>query len=81
MKISDYLRTKDSSEIDLLIELNGVIHPLEIKKTAHPTKKDIRHFHLLQKNSGKIASGGVICLCKYLLPLDEYNYSIPVGIL
>ncbi|MDP8220832.1 MAG: ATP-binding protein [Candidatus Stygibacter frigidus] len=76
-----YLRTKDGSEIDLLIELNGVIHPLEIKKTAHPTKNDIRHFHLLQKNGGKIAPGGVICLCKHLLPIDENNYSIPVGIL
>ena len=76
-----YLRTKDGNEIDLLIEFNGVLHPIEIKKTTHPTKKDIRHFHLLQKNGGKIASGGVICLCKYLLPLDEYNYSIPIGIL
>jgi len=76
-----YLRTKDGSEIDLLIELNGVIHPLEIKKTAHPTKNDIRHFHLLQKNGGKIAPGGVICLCKHLLPLNENNYSIPIGIL
>ncbi len=76
-----YLRTKDGNEIDLLIELNGVIYPLEIKKTTHPAKNDIRHFHLLQKNGCITATGGVICLCKHLIPLDENNYSIPVGIL
>lgn len=76
-----YLRTKDGSEIDLLIELNGVIYPLEIKKTTHPSKNDIGHFHLLQKNGCNTATGGVICLCKHLLPIDEKNYSIPIGII
>ncbi len=75
-----YLRTKDGNEIDLLIELNRKLHPIEIKKTAQPTKKDIRHFHLIQKNGGIAGAGGVICLCQKLLPIDAMNYSIPIGV-
>jgi predicted AAA+ superfamily ATPase len=74
-----YLRTKDGSEIDLMIDLNGRMYPLEIKKTAQPTKNDIKHFHLIQKNGEHMGSGGVICLCRKLLPININNYSIPIG--
>jgi len=75
-----YLRTKDGGEIDLLIQINGDTYPLEIKKTTNPTKKDIRQFHLLQKAGITPSFGGVICLCKQLLPLDAKNNAIPVSL-
>jgi hypothetical protein len=40
-------RDKDQKEIDLLLEQNGVLHPIEIKKSANPGKDAMRHFSVL----------------------------------
>lgn len=34
-----YYRDHDAKEIDLIIEADGKLHPLEIKKTATPAEK------------------------------------------
>lgn len=36
-----YYRDNKAKEIDVFIEENGRIHPLEIKKSANPEKKEI----------------------------------------
>ncbi len=49
-----YYRDKDVREIDILIEQNGVIYPVEIKKTANPSRdnienslsKDLKNLHI-----------------------------------
>lgn len=42
-----FYRDKDMNEIDLLIEENGTLYPIEIKKHADPQKKDVAAFSLL----------------------------------
>ncbi|WP_061214525.1 ATP-binding protein [Syntrophomonas wolfei] len=75
-----YYRDKDAKEIDILIEQNGMIYPVEIKKTANPGKEHIEHFSVLNKLKGvKIGSGGVICLYDKLIPINDKNLSIPVA--
>lgn len=76
-----YYRDRDKREIDLLIVRNGVIHPLEIKKTASPSAADIGAFTVLEKLGMPVGSGGVICLAQQSLPLTESAFSIPVGAL
>lgn len=51
------------NEIDLLIEDNGILYPIEIKKHAEPQKKDIAAFALLDKIPSIVCGeGGVICM-------------------
>lgn len=58
-----FYRDKDMNEIDLLIEENGTLYPLEMKKHADPQKKDMDAFDLLDKIPGvRRGPGGVICL-------------------
>ncbi len=57
-----FYRDKDQKEIDLLILRDGMVYPLEIKKSAMPKKEDVRHFPILSKTRLPIGSGGVICL-------------------
>jgi hypothetical protein len=76
-----FYRDKDQKEIDLLIIQDGVIHPLEFKKSASPDKNMINHFQVLQKLNMPVGSGGIICLAQESLPLTEKFMSIPVGIL
>lgn len=76
-----YYRDKDQKEIDLLILKDGVLYPLEFKKTASPRKEMVQPFQVLNKLKLPVGPGGVICLVERSLPLTEHHYSIPVGIL
>ncbi|MFC1852377.1 ATP-binding protein [candidate division CSSED10-310 bacterium] len=76
-----YYRDKDKKEIDLLIIQDGTIYPIELKKTASPSKHDIRHFRLLDRLKHPVGQGGVICLIERLLPLTESVQAIPVSLL
>jgi len=74
-----FYRDKEKREIDVLIEENGTLYPVEIKKTASPGSKDIRNFALLQKQKAKIGHGAVICLAQRRLPLTREAHSVPIG--
>jgi predicted AAA+ superfamily ATPase len=70
--IFSYYRDKDMNEIDLIIESNGVLYPIEIKKTGNPVKQDVNAFIKLDDNHHKaVGEGGLICLAdavRYLTP-------------
>ncbi len=76
-----YYRDKDRKEIDLLIVQDGTAYPMQFKKSASPTKNDVRHFQVLDKLNMPVGPGGVICLAETPLPLTSFAQSIPVGAL
>ncbi len=74
-----FYRDKDMNEIDLLIEQDGALYPLEMKKHADPQKKDVAAFSMLDKIPDiKRGSGGVICLYDNLITLKGDDHVIPV---
>ncbi|MBQ9564008.1 MAG: hypothetical protein IJU98_00340, partial [Synergistaceae bacterium] len=74
-----FYRDKDMREIDLLIERDGVLHPIEIKKHADPRAEDIAAFGALDKLSGvQRGDGGVVCLYDSLVTLKGRDRVIPV---
>lgn len=74
-----FYRDKDMNEIDLLIESDGVLYPLEIKKHADPGKKDIEAFAALDKIPNmERGAGGVICLYDKLVTLKGKDKVIPI---
>jgi len=76
-----FYRDKDQREIDLLLVQDGIIHPLEIKKTASPSREDVRHFVALERLDLPIGPGGVICLADQSLPLTAMAQSIPAWVI
>lgn len=74
-----HFRNKETEEIDLIIFKNNTLYPLEIKKTANPTKEMMKNFKYLEKDDKKIGTGGIICLYDKLMKIDENNYIIPLG--
>jgi predicted AAA+ superfamily ATPase len=77
-----FYRDRDGNEIDLLIETGGVMHPIEIKKHADPSKSDAAKFHILDKIPAvKRGSGGVVCLYDNLVTLSGNDRAIPVNLL
>lgn len=74
-----FYRDKDMNEIDLLIESNGVLYPIEIKKTGNPGKQDIKAFLKLENNGQKpVGEGGIICMANSIRHLTSKDRVIPL---
>lgn len=67
------------SEIDLILEENGTLYPVEIKLTDKPTAKDAAAFTLLDRVTGKIRGpGAVICTCPMPGRLRDNLMALPI---
>ena len=73
-----YYRDSNQVEIDLLILQNDILHPIEIKRTATPDRKMIKHFNVLESFSKKIGYGSLICLTDLISPLSREANAISV---
>ncbi|MDR2563174.1 MAG: ATP-binding protein [Prevotellaceae bacterium] len=76
-----FYRDRDKKEIDLLIERNGVLYPVEIKRSASPKTDDVKHFNALTRMGLQTGKGSLICLYDKLLPLNDQVTIVPVGYL
>lgn len=76
-----FYRDKDKKEIDVLLEENGKVYPIEIKKKTNPDTKDIKNFDVLAKMGICVGEGAVICLASTDLPLTDNVMIIPVSYL
>jgi len=76
-----YYRDKDQKEIDLIIEENGMLYPIEIKKTTSPSKEHISNFSVLKNKGFNVENGGVICMYDRCIKIDENNMTIPIDYL
>ncbi len=72
-----YYRDKESNEIDLVLESDGQLHPIEIKKSANPGSELTGAFTVLDKASLPRGNGAVICLKNELSAIDRQNLIIP----
>ena len=74
-----FYRDKDMNEIDLLIENNSTLYPIEIKKHADPQKSDAKAFKLIDSIPNvKKGQGGIVCLYDNLVTLTEGVKVIPI---
>ena len=76
-----FYRDSSAKEIDVFVEENGKIHPLEIKKSANPDKKEVKKFNVIEKTSLEKASGGVVCMFPRPFPIDRENLLIPSNLI
>ncbi|MBQ8177869.1 MAG: ATP-binding protein [Clostridia bacterium] len=76
-----YYRDSNAKEIDVLIEENDTIHPLEIKKSSSPDRREVKKYGLLEKASLKQGNGGIVCMCEQPIPIDEQNCFIPSNLI
>ena len=70
-----FLRTTDQKEIDLLLNYDGKLHPIEVKRAASVDKKAVKHFGLLDNlNTGDLpierGDGSVLCMTDEMYPVD-----------
>ena len=73
-----YYRDRDAKEIDLLIEGNGELCPIEIKKTASPDKRLTRVFSVIDKSPLELGTGAVLCMADKFSAFDRKNLIVPI---
>ena len=76
-----FYRDQNAKEIDLFIEENNYIHPLEIKKSANPDRREVKKFSVLDKTTLQTGPGGIICMCEEPVPIDKLNCFIPCNLI
>lgn len=76
-----FYRDKDQKEIDLVIEQDNYLYPIEIKKSATPSLNAANNFGLLSKLNQPIGQGAVLCLRQKDIPLSAEINAIPIGYL
>ena len=76
-----YYRDKDAREIDIVLEQDGELNPIEIKKSANPAPEILRSFSVLEKAGLKRGKGAVVCMKMELSAFNQDNFIIPVWLL
>ena len=85
-----FFRNNDKKEIDLLVDKDGRLHPVEVKRTASPGKGDIKNFPALDPLASpdvpaelaslkrEIGMGAVVCMASETLPLSQRAWAFPL---
>lgn len=73
-----YYRDKEMHEIDMIIESDGMLHPLEVKRSVNPGSKLIGAFDILNKGSVPKGKGALLCMRPTLSAVNSDNYIIPI---
>lgn len=76
--VAHYYRDHDGREIDLIIERDGRLHPIEIKRTASPPSELTRAFRALDSASVPRGMGAVVCTKQELSAIDRSTAVVPV---
>ncbi|MDR1536837.1 MAG: ATP-binding protein [Clostridiales bacterium] len=76
--IIHYYRDKDSKEIDVILESDGKLHPIEIKKTASPPTELAGAFKVLDSASLPRGIGAIICTKREFSAIDRNTAIVPV---
>ena len=76
-----YYRDKDAREIDLILERDGKLFPIEIKMMASPPKKLTKVFDLIDKSPLQRGTGAILCMADQLGAFDQNNLIVPISLI
>ena len=76
-----YYRDKDAKEIDIVMEHDGILNPVEIKKIANPGSELTRVFAVLDKASVPRGKGAILCMKPTLGAIDRDNLIVPIWLI
>jgi predicted AAA+ superfamily ATPase len=73
-----FYRDRDQKEVDLLIATDGMLTPIEIKKTSSPNLHMAANFATLDHPPNQLTQGAIICMTEELNALGSKVLTIPV---
>ena len=76
-----FWRTREGQEVDLLIEEDGLLFPVEVKLSASPTRAALRGIDALRRLDVPLGPAAVVCLAERACPLTADVRILPVSAL
>ncbi|MCH5192415.1 MAG: DUF4143 domain-containing protein [Oscillospiraceae bacterium] len=76
-----FYRDRDSKEIDVIIEGDGMLCPIEIKKTATPDKRLAKTFDVINRLPLKLGTGAILCMAEKFSAFDKDTLIVPIGMI
>ena len=73
-----FYRDRDAKEIDVILEGDGKLCPLEIKKTATPDRRLTRVFNVIDRSPLQLGTGAVLCMADKFSAFDSNNLIVPI---
>ena len=73
-----FYRDRDGKEIDVIMESDGKLFPLEIKKTTLPDRRITNAFSVIDKTPLQRGTGAVLCMAHQVSAFDQDNLIVPV---
>ncbi|MFA6291223.1 MAG: ATP-binding protein [Victivallales bacterium] len=72
-------RSHGGGEVDLILERDGVLYPMEMKMTTRPSRNDARGISAFRNTypNANIAAGAVICCANRTYKISENTYAVP----
>ena len=62
----------------MVLEGDGKLCPLEIKKTAAPDKRLTRVFGVIDKSPLQLGTGAILCMADHFSAFDRDNLIVPI---
>ena len=62
----------------MILEGDGKLCPLEIKKNATPDKRLTRVFHVIDKAPLQLGNGAVLCMADKFSAFDSKSFIVPI---
>jgi len=75
-----YRDANNRKEIDLIIEHNGIVYPIEIEESPNPDKRAIKSFKtivLAKKTNIRVGVGNIICSISDICHLGQDIWAVP----
>lgn len=85
-----FFRNNDKREIDLLLDRDGVLYPVEVKQIAAPRPDDTKNFRVIDPVASDevtselasfkraIGTGCVLCMAMDTYPVNSRAWAFPV---
>lgn len=75
-----FYRDRDGREIDLLVEQDGALYPIEVKRAATLRAEWSKPFDVLDALPPSRGHGAVLCLVPMVTPIDRQATAVPIGL-
>lgn len=76
-----YFRNSNGAEVDFIIEQDGCLYPLEVKRSSSPTLAALKGVQSIPAGKSIIKPGAVLCTAMEMFPLGKGNYAFPISAL
>ncbi len=76
-----YFRNLDGGEVDFLLEQNGRIYPMEVKRSSSPSSADLKWARSIPPGQALLMPGIVFCTAERFVPMADGACGFPISAL